>query len=111
MSFAIEAETIPLRIDPDGTVRVGATRVPLDTIVGVFKQGVKPEEIARQFPAVELADAYAVIGYYLRHTAAVEAYLDQREKEAAVVQRDNEARFPPEGVRERLTARRGEKRE
>lgn len=49
---------------------------------------------------------YAVIGYYLKHQPEVDAYLQQREAEAARIRQENEARFDPTGVRERLLARR-----
>jgi len=91
---------------PDGTVRVGGTRVTLDTIVAAFKQGATAEEIAQQSPSVSLADAYAVITYYLRRRADVEDRLQRRRDQASAVRRDIEARSDPEGVRGRLLARR-----
>jgi len=72
MALVIEAEPIPLEMAPDGTVRVGGARVTLDTIVAAFKQGATAEEIAQQSQSVSLADAYAVITYYLRRRADVE---------------------------------------
>jgi hypothetical protein len=36
----------------------------------------------------------------------VEAYLRQRRRQAAAVRRQNEARFDPHGIRDRLLARR-----
>ena len=106
MALAIENEPYPLREDRDGTVRVGGTRVTLDTVVGAFNDGATAEEIAHQYPALALADIYATISYYLRHQRAVEEYLAEREAQAAVVRKENEARFPPEGIRARLMARR-----
>jgi uncharacterized protein (DUF433 family) len=106
MALVIEAEPIPLEMHPDGTVRVGGTRVTLDTIVAAFKQGATAEEIAQQYPSVSLADAYAVITYYLRRRADVEEYLRRRRERASAVRRANEGRFDPEGVRDRLLARR-----
>ncbi len=67
MVLVVSADPIPLRTDSDGVVRVGSTRVPLDTVVTVFDLGASPEEIVQQFPALGLADVYAVIGYYLHH--------------------------------------------
>ena len=53
-----------------------------------------------------LADVYSVITYYLRHQSDVGAYLQKRQQQAATVRQENERRFPPSGVRERLLARR-----
>jgi uncharacterized protein (DUF433 family) len=93
--------------DANGVIRVGGTRVTLDTVVGAYRDGASAEEIARRYPSLDMADIHAVIGHYLRHRAQVEAYLTEREARAATVRRDNESRFDPIGVRDRLLARRG----
>ncbi|RMI04830.1 MAG: DUF433 domain-containing protein [Calditrichaeota bacterium] len=105
-SLTIEAETVPLRIDKNGVVRVGNTRVTLDTVVLAFRQGATAEEIAHQYPTLDLAEVYAVIAYYLRHRAEVEEYLARRRAEAEEIRKENESRFDPTGIRERLLARR-----
>jgi uncharacterized protein (DUF433 family) len=99
-------ETIPMTTGADGVIRVSGTRVTLDSILLAFNEGATPEEIARQYPTVPLADIYHLIGYSLRHTAEMEEYLRRRLRESQDVQRQNEARWRPEGVRERLLARR-----
>ena len=99
-------ETLPLEIDADGVVRVGKTRVSLDTVILAFTDGATAEEIAQQYPSLQLADIYSVIGYYLRHPSEVEAYLGQRTHEAEHVRHQNEARSDTSGVRDRLLARR-----
>lgn len=98
-------EIIPIETDKHGVIRVSKTRVTLDTIIGTFKNGATAEEIAQRYPSVPLADVYAVIGYYLRRQDEVEAYLKQREKISEQVRKENEARFDPTGIRERLFAR------
>lgn len=105
-SLTIEAETVPLRIDKNGVVRVGNTRVTLDTVVLAFRQGATAEEIAHQYPTLDLAEVYAVIADYLRHRAEVEGYLARRRAEAEEIRKENESRFDPTGIRERLLARR-----
>ncbi len=106
MAVAELTEVIPLRMDKDGVFRVGKTRVTLDTIVAAFKEGATAEEIAYQYPSVSLADIYSVISYYLHQKKEVNAYLKRREKFAAEVRKQNEARFDATGIRERLLARR-----
>jgi uncharacterized protein (DUF433 family) len=106
MTLLIETELIPLETDADGVVRVGGTRVTLDTIVTAFDEGATAEEIVHQYPSLHLADVYAVIGYYLRRRPDVEAYLRQRQQQANEVRKQNESRFDPHGVRDRLLARR-----
>ena len=92
-------------MDSDGVIRVSQTRVTLDSIVTAFQEGATPEEIAQQYPSVPLADIYAVIAYYLRRYADIEAYLRHRRQHAEQVRQENEARFPALGIRERLLAR------
>ena len=106
MTFAVATEAIPLEMDTNGIVRVGKTRVTLDTIVMGFMEGATAEEIAQQYPSVHLADIYYVLGYYLRRRPEVEAYLDRRRQQAGQVRQQNEERFDPHGVRDRLLARR-----
>lgn len=99
-------ETIPLTEDVQGVLRVGHTRVTLDTVLAAFADGATPEEISQQYPALHLADVYSVIGYYLRHTGDIDAYLQQRRIQQGIIRQQNETRFDPRGVRDRLLARR-----
>ena len=99
-------EPVPLFAGADGVMRVGGTRVTLDTILAAFSKGATAEEIAQQYPSVSLSDVYQVIAYYLRHTSEVDAYLARRREESQEVRRANEARWPPDGIRARLLARR-----
>jgi uncharacterized protein (DUF433 family) len=105
MSLAVTAEPIPLQTDPEGVVRVGGTRVTLDTVVAAFQAGASPEEIVHDYPALQLSDVYAVLTYYLRHQDAVDRYLQSRREQAAEIRRQNQARYDAQGLRERLLAR------
>ena len=101
----VDTVPVPLRIEDSGTVRVGKTRVTLDTIVYAHKGGDSPEQIAEGFDTVPLADVYAVINYYLRHREEVEAYLERRKLEADEIRARWEALHPQNGLRERLARR------
>lgn len=109
MTLAIVAEPAPLEVNSDGVVRIGKTRVTLDTVVAVFKQGVTAEEIVYRYPSLKLADVYATIAFYLNHQLEVETYLQQRQQKAQEVRKMNEARFDPQGLRDRLLSRQTEK--
>ncbi|MGH9935639.1 MAG: DUF433 domain-containing protein [Blastocatellia bacterium] len=106
MSLAVEAQTVPLRTDEQGVLRVGDTRVRLDTVITAWKQGDSPEQIVENFDVLDLADVYAVISYYLNHRAEVEKYLEANRQEAERLRAENERRSPQAGIRERLLARR-----
>lgn len=110
MAISIATEPIPLKVDTENVVRVGNTRVTLDTVVTAFLEGETAEEIVQQYQSLNLADVYAVIGYYLRRRSEVEAYLQQRRQQAEKVRKENERRFDPQGVRDRLLARHDRKR-
>ncbi len=99
------AELIPLATGQDGVIRVGETRVTLDTVVTAFNAGATAEEIVQDYDALELADIYAVIAYYLRHRSEVAEYLRRRTAQREAVRRENEARFDHRDLRERLLAR------
>jgi len=96
----------PLAVDKHGAVRVGGTRVTLDSVVAAFQSGATAEEISQQFPTLALADVYEVIAYYLRHQVDVDAYLSERQTAATSLRREIESRFDPRGLRARLVARR-----
>lgn len=105
MPLTIAAEPAPLEADSNGVVKVGKTRVTLDTVVAIFNQGTTAEEIVYRYPSLKLADVYATIAFYLKHQSEVETYLEQRQQQAQDVRRMNEARFDPQSLRARLLAR------
>ena len=82
MSPIIADEPVPLQADLDGVFRVGGTRVTLDSVIDAYQRGATADAIAERFPAVELGDVYAVIGWYLHHQELADEYLGQRQAEA-----------------------------
>lgn len=105
MTFTIEAEPVPLTEDADGVIRVGSTRVTLDSVIAAYETGSTAEEILLSYPSLRLADVYAVITYYLRHRAEVGAYLAQEEARDTQTRREVEAEFNLAALRERLLGR------
>src|SRR5437764_7903289 len=87
-----------LRADADGVVRVGGTRVTLDSVVAAFDRGCTAEEIMLKYPSLALGDIYAAISFYLRHREAVEAYLEHQGQRAAEVRRKIESICPPDNL-------------
>lgn len=82
MTLRLDPEASPLRVDETGTVRVGPTRVLLETVVAAFWDGATPEQIVQTCDTLQLHEVYSAIGYYLRHRTAVDAYLADRAREA-----------------------------
>jgi uncharacterized protein (DUF433 family) len=105
LSNTLTAEPAPIHTDSDGVARVGGTRVRLDTVVTAFKNGSGAEEVVLKYPSLALKDVYSVIAYYLWHQQEIDAYFDQRRQAIDEVRRETEARFPPQGIPERLLSR------
>lgn len=105
MSLTIANEQVPLKVDSHGVIRVGGTRVTLDTVIAAFKEGATAEEIVYRYPTLHLADVYAVLSYYLRRKQEIEAYLRQREHKAEHIRQQYQTLFELDGVRDRLLAR------
>jgi uncharacterized protein (DUF433 family) len=105
MATTLTTFELPLRLDAQGTIRVGQSRVTLDTVVAAYYRGDSPAEIVRRFPALTLAEVYRAIAYYLQHQAEMDAYLLARERAAAPLVRELADRSNPVGLRERLRAR------
>ena len=105
MPLTIHDAAVPLRVDETGTVLVGKTRVILELVVHAFQDGATPEQIVQDYDTLNLADVYAVIGYYLRHRDDVDAYLAERERQADELRKEIEERQGSSaGLRERLLA-------
>ena len=54
-------QEVPLLASEDGTIRIGGTRVSLDSVLHHYQQGTTAEEIALRFPALRLADIHACL--------------------------------------------------
>jgi len=107
MSIVHESEKVPLELTPAGVIRVAGSRVTLDTVLAVFKEGASAEEIVLRFNTLNLADVYSVIAYYLHHRDEVERYLQESRERSAEVRQQVEARQGVQNIRERLLSRRG----
>jgi uncharacterized protein (DUF433 family) len=110
MTPPIQPDPVPLRADERGGLRIGDSRVSLDTLIHEYENGADPEGIVHAYPTLRLADVYAVIAYYLRHQDEVNDYLRRREAEAAELRREIESRQPGHAdLRAKLLARRAQR--
>ncbi len=101
----LESLPLPLRRDDSGTIRVGDTRVSLDTIIAYFHQDCSAEIIAAKFPTVGLDNVYLTIGHYLNRREEMDRYLKEQEREAAEIRAKLEPYGAPPGTREMLIER------
>lgn len=105
MSLFLEPQIIPLKTDADGVMRVGDSRVPFETVVYAFDNGHTAEEIVSRYPALRLADVYAVIAYYLNAKPAVQAYVESQKIAAKEVWKQIESQADYQSFRQKLIER------
>lgn len=84
-----------VRTDEHGVMRVGGTRVMLDSVIAGFRQGQSPESIRQQYPALTLEQVYGAITYYLAHRAQVDDYLRRQDALWQRLRREAETQLPP----------------
>jgi uncharacterized protein (DUF433 family) len=106
MTLLISDHPVPLRTAEGGVVRIGDSRISLDSVVYDYKNGATAEQIAFDFPTLDLADIHAVIAWYLRHRGEVEQYLIDQQQQAAEVRKQIEPIVASGDIRTRLLARR-----
>jgi len=99
--------TINLTKTLDGTIRIGKTRVALESIIHHFSLGATAEEIAQKFPSLKLAEVYGVISYFLENREEVAKYVLQQEAESDEIQKELTLKFqnPLVELRKRILVR------
>lgn len=79
-------------------IRVGQTRVTLESVIGLFEQGATAEEIALRFDALDLHGVYATLGYYLGHRPQLQTYLDRQQRNSLAARHEAESRSPGKAI-------------
>lgn len=95
-----------VRTDKYDVLRVGQTRISLDSVVYAYQAGHTAEAIQQQYPALTLEEVYGAIAYYLANREDVLRYLEKQERIWDEQQRLAEQN--PSPVIERLRALRAE---
>jgi uncharacterized protein (DUF433 family) len=104
--MATTVGTIPKPVrSVQGVLKVGDTRVSLDTVVIEFNKGADAAEIQKMFDSMSLAQVHSAIAYYLHNKEAVDRYLANRQVSRAKMRNEIETAFPPKVTREMLLAR------
>lgn len=107
MPLSIEAETPPLQVWADGTIRIVQSRIKVERIIKAFLNGSSAEQFAHDYPTVSVEDAYGAIFYYLRHKAAFDELVAEMDRQGDEAQRFLEEKYgSQQGMRERIIARR-----
>jgi uncharacterized protein (DUF433 family) len=95
----------PLRRDSTGVLRVGQTRVTLDTPITAYEAGATAEEIALNYDALTLSQVYAALAYYLQRKSELASYLAARQEAAKEARATIAQRQARAEIRQRLELR------
>jgi uncharacterized protein (DUF433 family) len=104
-----QADSPPLRWDEAGGIRIGSSRVTLDSLLASYHNGSTPEEIAIQYSVLSLKDIYSAIAYYLNHRQEIDNYLEQRNQKAQQLRQQLTQKHNLVDLRQRLLTRQSHK--
>jgi len=65
----------------NGGYYVAGSRISLDSLVYLYRDGASPETIQDEFPALRLEQIYGALAYYLAHQAEIDANIREGEAE------------------------------
>ena len=66
----------------EGVYRVGDTRVSLDSLVYLFREGMSVESMVESYPSLTLEEVHGALAYYLANQDEIDAYLAEGERMA-----------------------------
>ena len=66
----------------ESVYRVGDTRVSLDSLVYLFREGMSVESMVESYPALTLEEVHAALAYYLANQEEIDAYIAEGERTA-----------------------------
>jgi len=70
----------------EGVYRIGNTRVSLDSIVYLFREGMSAESMVDSYPALTLEQVHGALAFYLGNQKEIDAYLEEGKREAQLLQ-------------------------
>jgi uncharacterized protein (DUF433 family) len=66
----------------DGVYRIGETRVSLDSLVYLYREGMSAEGMAECYPALTLEQVHGALAFYLANQVEIDAYLLEGQRAA-----------------------------
>ena len=88
MSTALETLLVSSPNVCGGRLRIDGTRVTVNQIVILYKQGYTPEDIADQYLHLSFAQVYTALAYFHANKEEIEADLDVEKEEAIRLERE-----------------------
>lgn len=94
----------PLRFDGDA-VRIGETRLLLDTVVAAYREGETVEQMAADFGVVDAPTLYRALSAYFEHQTEFDSYLAKGEAAFQVQRAASDSVRRSEVLRRRAAAK------
>ena len=64
----------------EGVYRVGGTRVSLDSLVHLFREGMPAESMVESYPALTLEQIHGALAFHLANQRQIDAYLSEGQR-------------------------------
>jgi uncharacterized protein (DUF433 family) len=64
----------------EGQYLVGGTRVSLDSLVYLFREGMSAESMVDSYPALTLEQVHSALAFYLGNQKQIDAYLAEGQR-------------------------------
>ncbi|HEY6391052.1 MAG TPA: DUF433 domain-containing protein [Bryobacteraceae bacterium] len=64
----------------EGAYRIGDTRVSLDSLVYLFREGLSVESMVECYPALTLEQVHGALAFYLGNQKEIDTYLTQGQR-------------------------------
>jgi uncharacterized protein (DUF433 family) len=66
----------------EGAYRIADTRVSLDSLVYLFREGMSAESMVESYPALTLEQVHGALAFYLANQKEIDAYLADGQRAA-----------------------------
>lgn len=66
----------------EGVYRIGDTRISLDSIVYLFREGTSAESMVDSYPALTLEQVHGALAFYLANQREIDSYLAEGQSAA-----------------------------
>jgi uncharacterized protein (DUF433 family) len=66
----------------EGVYRVGDTRISLDSLIYLFREGMSAESTVESYPALTLEQVHGALAFYLGNQNEIDAYLAEGQRAA-----------------------------
>jgi uncharacterized protein (DUF433 family) len=71
-------------VSEEGAYRIAGTRVSLDSLVYLYREGISPEGMVESYPALTLEQVHGALAHYLANQKEIDAYLAKADADAEI---------------------------